>query len=419
MKTGNQMIVLPSLLVLLTLIAGCGGGSDGEGQGFTREMALAKKRVEVAPVSRLTFERGIRSTGSLEPRHRASLRAMVGGPLIAVYVDIGDRVSSGDVLFQTRPIESQLALRSADAALKTARAALSDLLAWQRTEEIQMQRAEVVRARAEYERLAKDSQRAVSVFERGAISESELQAARTAAESAKAMLEVAEERLLVAESGPTEEQIEIARSRVEETEAAVAMARQNLKDTRVRAPYAGVITRRHLKVGDYVNRGEPVLDLADISYLEAETRIPERYAQQVELAIPALITIESLGIEREGAVIAVSGAIDQANRTFLVKVGIDNSDYSLKAGMFCTCDFQLPPLDGVLAVPHVAVQHREGNSFVWIESSGRVRRVDVTLGTRNNGFVQVLNGLAGDERVVVVGAGALSEDDEIEVTVTS
>ena len=156
---------------------------------------------------------------------------------------------SGQVLFETRPVESQLALRSAEAGLKTARATLSDLLAWQRNEEIQMQRAELARARAEYERLAKDRQRATSVFERGAISESELQAARTAAESAEALLDVAEERLLVAESGPTDEQIEIGRSRVEEMEAAVARARQDLADTRVKAPYAGVITRLHLKSG--------------------------------------------------------------------------------------------------------------------------------------------------------------------------
>ena len=157
------------------------------------------------------------------------------------------------------------------------------------------------------------------------------------------------------------------------------------------------------------------MDLADISYLEAEARVPERYARQIEVEIPVSVTVESLGIERKGKVIAVSGAIDQATRTFLVKVGIDNSDYSLKAGVFCTCDFQLPPLEDALAVPHVAVQHKEGTSFVWIEESGRVRRADVTLGARNDDYIQILNGLAGDERVVVAGAGALSEDDEIEL----
>ena len=409
-----KKILFASFLFLLTWLMGCGESAKDD-QGFTKEMALSKKKVEVAAVERLSFQRDIQSTGSLEPRNSASLRALVSGPLVAVHVDIGERVNSGRVLFETRPVESRLALKSAEAALKTAKATLSDLLAWQRNEEIEIHRAELARARAEYDRLAKDRQRAVLVFERGAISESELQAADTAAESAKALLGVAEERLRVAESGPTKEQIEVARSRVEESEASVARARQTLADTRVRAPYSGVINRRHLKVGDYVNRGDPVLDLADISYLEAETRIPERYAQQIELKIPAVVKIESLGIERKGQVIAASGAVDQATRTFLVKVGIDNADYSLKAGVFCICEFQLPPLENALAVPHGAVQHKEGASFVWIEQAGKVRRADVQLGARNDGYIQVLNGLSGDERVVVKGAGALSEDDEIEL----
>jgi len=410
----RKNLIFASSLLFFICLSGCGESAKDD-QGFTKEMALSKKKVEVAPVQRLTFQRDIQSTGSLEPRKKAGLRALVGGPLVAVHVEIGERVNSGQVLFETRPVESRLAVRSAEAALKTARATLSDLLAWQRSEEIKMRRAELARARAEYERLAKDGERAALVFERGAISESELHAVNTAAESAKALLEVAEERLHVAESGPTDEQIEIARSRVEESEAAVARAQQNLADTRVRAPYAGVITRRHLRVGDYVNKGDPVLDLADISYLEAETRVPERYARQIELDLPAVIRIESLGIERKGQVIAASGAVDRATRTFLVKVGIDNMDYSLKAGVFCTCEFNLPPLENALAVPHSAVQHKEGSAFVWIEAAGKVRRADVQLGARNDGYIQVLNGLSGNERVVVEGAGALTEDDEIEL----
>jgi membrane fusion protein (multidrug efflux system) len=99
----------------------------------------------------------------------------------------------------------------------------------------------------------------------------------------------------------------------------------------------------------------------------------------------------------------------------LVKVGIDNVDYSLKAGVFCTCEFNLPPLEDALAVPHSAVQHKEGSAFVWIEEAGKVRRADVRLGARNDGYIQVVSGLSGNERVVVEGAGALTQDDEVEL----
>ena len=93
MEIRKTIIFFASSLFVFAWSVGCGGGSAEEKQGFTKEMALAKKKVEIALVRQLSFNRGIQATGSLEARNRASLRALVGGPLVAIHVDIGGRVS--------------------------------------------------------------------------------------------------------------------------------------------------------------------------------------------------------------------------------------------------------------------------------------------------------------------------------------
>jgi multidrug efflux pump subunit AcrA (membrane-fusion protein) len=397
----------------LLLLAGCQGGADDFSS--TKETALQAKEVEVTPVVYRDFARQVESTGSLMPRNQATLRALVEGPLEAVWVDIGDRVQQGKTLAKTRPAEAQLAVDSAEAARETARASLNELLAWRRSEEIQMLEAMTARAEAEYDRLQNERDRAATLLERGAISKSEWEQARTAADTAEANLRVASEELIIARNGPTPEAIEVFQSRLEERNTALAQAQQQLEDTSLVAPYDGVITGRFLNPGDYVKRGDRVLEITDLSYLEAEMKIPERHSALVKSGIPVLLHIDSLSTQRKGEIIAVNDAIDLSTRTFLIKVGVDNSDESIKAGTFCVGVVELPPLKSALAVPSVVLRQEGGRSLVWVSDEGVARKIIVETEQRADGYVQILSGLSGNEEVVTEGAGALLDGDQLRV----
>ena len=401
------------LACLLTL--GCGPDGSAAEIGADKESALRAREVEVASVVRRDFNRTLQSTGSLIPKDRARLRALVEGPLEAVFVDIGDSVQRGQALFQTRPVDSRLAVESAEAALRTSRASLNELLAWRRSEEIDVLRAEATRSEAEYQRLRNERDRAASLLERGAISTSEWEQARTVFETAEAMLEISRERLLIAESGPTKEAIEVVENRVTEKEVALAQAQQRLEDTSVKAPFNGIITGKRLNSGDFVKRGDEVLEITDLSSLEAEMKTPERYASLMKVGIPVTLSIESLLTERKGQITAVNEAIDLNTRTFLVKVRIDNRDHSIKAGTFFTSVFQLPPVRDSIAIPTAALRQEGGRSLVWVaDDDGRARQLIVVAGEQDDNYVQIRSGLSGDEKVVIAGAGALSEGDPLQ-----
>ncbi|MEE8347989.1 MAG: efflux RND transporter periplasmic adaptor subunit [Acidobacteriota bacterium] len=401
--------------VAVLLASGCGGEGNAAEIGASKDSALRPREVMVVPVTRRDFNRTLKSTGSLMPTDRATLKALIEGPLEAVLVDIGTSVGKGQILFKTRPTDARLAVTSAEAALETSRASLKELIAWRRSEEVGVLRAEAARAESEYERLRNERDRAASLLERGAISRSEWEQARTVFETAEANVHISTERLHIAEKGPTEEAIQVSESRVTERATALAQAQQRLDDTAVRAPFDGIITGKFLNTGDYVRRADEVLEITNLSSLEAEMETPERYASLLRVGIPVTINIESLLMRREGKVIAVNEAIDISTRTFLVKVEVDNSDHSIKAGTFCTGVFQLAPVKDAVSIPAGALREEGGRSLVWVADGDIARRMVVTTGERTDDYVQIRLGLTGTEQIIVEGAGALSDGDTLDI----
>ena len=410
----RKHIALTFLALSLVFMAACGGEKEMR-EGASKEMALSARQVSVAPVSRIDFTLEVKSTGTLEPKNKASIRALSSGPVEKVLADIGDEVSKGQGLLRIRQVDARLAAKAAEAGLASARANLDHLLAWQRDEEVTIAEAGEASAKAEYQRLKKDLERAESIFAKGAISDSQLQAARSAASAAEAAYKSARESLAIARTGPTKEEIALARSQVEQAEAQAASARQALADTVVSAPFSGVITESFLKTGDYVGRGDPVMEIVDASFLEAESRMPERYLGVIKKGLAVTVKSASLSLARQGEVIAVSPAVDPATRTFKVKIGVDNKDGYLSSGIFCSYVFKAETLKGALGIPPEAIQNKEGRTFVWVNDNNIARQVFVTMGEGKDGFVHITDGLTGTEEIVVQGSGALSEGDSLEI----
>lgn len=411
-----RFLLWPLFTVFFALALGCGEGENlPEGKGITKEAVLSPRTVRVTRVIRRDFQRTFVATGSLMPKDSAELRALVEGPLEAVLVEIGDRVKAGKELFRIRPIDYQLAVESAEAALLSAQAALNELRSWKRPEEVESLKAELQRARAEYERLESQRKRIEALFRRKTVSESEWDAARTAAEAAKATVHRAEEQLRIAQRGPTQEQIAVAKAQVAQARSALSQARQKLRDTVVVAPYDGVITGKYVKSGDYAKKGQAVLEITDLKILEAEMALPEPFAPFVEVGLAVDLAIDYLSVQRQATTVAVNPKIDQKTRTFLVKVAVDNSEEKMKAGTFCRGIFHLPTVENALAVPKEAILKDEGRAFCWIANNRKAHRSFLRIGVEGDDFVHVLEGLQEGQLVIIEGAGALAEGDPLDV----
>ncbi len=348
----------------LLATAGCGGGAEanlapdsGPAEG------LRPQRVEAALVATGDLRPSLRSTGTLVPKRKATIHALVEGRLDEVPVDIGTRVARGARMFVVRTDDYEIALRQAEAALARAKVALAD--------------AEREDARAE------------GLFREGSATEQMRDQAKTAKDEAHAA-----ER---------------------EADARAALARRMLADATAEAPYAGAITARFRQRGEFVSKGDPVVEIMDLATLEAEMEIPEPFAGTVAPGLEVSLAVRGGEGTVAGRVVAVNPKIDLATRTFTVKVEVDNRPLGLPAGLFCTGSFALPERIGLPSVPASAVQRDEGRSFVWVVGEGKVSRRVVREAGAADGTVFVESGLEPGERVVTAGAGGLFEGAEVEI----
>jgi membrane fusion protein (multidrug efflux system) len=184
----------------------------------------------------------------------------------------------------------------------------------------------------------------------------------------------------------------------------------------VRAPFAGVAGKRLAEPGDFVETGQPLLDLVDLDEIEIAFSLPEVHVPRLRLGQEARLRVTSLPAEDfRGEVFFVAPRVDPQNRSIELKARVDNREHRLRPGQFAHVRLTLERRDDVAMVPEEAIVSREGRFFVFVVDGGAAREREVTLGERQDGRVGVLGGLTGGETVVRSGHQRLSDGAAVEV----
>lgn len=190
--------------------------------------------------------------------------------------------------------------------------------------------------------------------------------------------------------------------------AAVADARRDLSfarlaRTEIRAPFAGRAGLRDWSVGDYVKEGERLVTIEDNERMHFDFRVPGRYASQVSVGQVLSIQTEGVSDDRLYRVSAVDVEVDQNGRFLRVRAITPNADGRWKSGMFGRAALRLKTIEnGLLVSEEALVGDREG-FFVWKVVDGKAQKVRIELGIRLEKEVQVLQGLAEGDEVVIAG----------------
>jgi len=249
---------------------------------------------------------GLTASGTVEVTE-ADLGFRTGGRIASVSVEEGDDVAAGDTLAALEYAELAAALSSAEAAVEGARARLSELEAGPRREERAQLQAAVRIAEQRQEEAVRDRQRAENLFEGGAISRQQRDAAVTGSEVAEQALAQARQALQLAVEGTRPEQIAGARAAVQQAEAQEARARAALDDALVIAPFAGRVTVKHRQPGEVVGPGVPVVTLQDPFDRWVRIYVREDRIGAVQIGQTAAITSDTYGDRAYEGVVSVIG----------------------------------------------------------------------------------------------------------------
>lgn len=214
----------------------------------------------------------------------------------------------------------------------------------------------------------------------------------------------------------SESQLEQLAAQRDADQAAVNAAQARLDHTVIRAPFAGQLGLRRISLGSIVSPGTVITTLDDISSIKLDFDVPEVFLSRLE---PGLTVTAHSAAWREltfhGQVTTIDTRVDPVSRTVTVRALVPNENRRLRPGMFLTVTMLKEDVEALM-VPEQAIVPERSEQYLFVVGDGeRVERREVQTGRRRPGEVEILEGIAAGERVIVEGTQKVRPGDTVQV----
>ncbi len=236
------------------------------------------------------------------------------------------------------------------------------------------------------------------------------------AQASIARTNLARSRELLAQNFVSQSAVDQNAASLQVAEAQVALAEAQLARMRIIAPFDGTAGLRSVDVGDYVKDGADIVALQDLSVLEVEFALPERYVARTRPGLPVEVAFDALaGQSFRGQIVALNSSVDANGRSLLVRARVASGGERLKPGMFARPRVVLAVREGAVVVPEEALVPVGSRQFIYKVGPGPegkplARRVEVRVGLRMPGKAEILEGVAAGDQVVTAGQSRLRGD---------
>jgi RND family efflux transporter MFP subunit len=387
MNVSRRMLVLGVIAVIVLCVVWAVYFRHTAGNGAANNTSQNQPpSAAVAVVQREPAESSITVSGVFQAYQDILVHAKVSGYVKKIYVDIGDRVHTGEIL-------AVLEVPELNAQVQEAKAGLS-------RDQSELERAKNDESRAlavhsalhsEYTRLknAADAQS-------GLIAQQELDDAQAKDLSSEARIDAAKSEYAAAEGRLSQDRADVARYE----------AMQSYSE--VRAPFNGVVTYRYADTGALIAAGTdetksamPIVRLAQSEVLRLRMPIPASDANYMKIGGPAVVQVQSTGETIHTKIVRFTRSLDQNTRTMLTEVDIPNADLHLDPGMYASTTFPLKRDRDAMVVPIDGIVEGDQPYVLVVDEQNRVVKQPVVLGIQGANFYEVVGGVQVGDRVIV------------------
>ncbi len=357
------LIYVPLSLAMVSLASGCKRKTAEAADASAQQLVVGIENVTIAHEGTVT--NGPAISGSLVPELNATVRAQVSGSVLSTSAELGQAVTRGQLLARIDAAGIQDAYLSA--------------------------RAGVASAQSSYDIAARDLQRSQTLLGAGAIAQRDLETAQRTASGSRAALEDARSRL--------------------------ALAQKNFDNTRIVAPFNGIVSQKSVGAGDVVQPGTALFTIVEPSSMRLEASVPSDQLSMVRVGTDVAFSVTGYpNREFHGTVARVSPSVDPSTRQVQIIVSIPNPGKTLVGGLYADGRIASATRHGIV-VPAAAVDTRLQRPAVLRVRNGKVERVDIALGMRdpNAETVEIASGVSVGDTLLVAAAQGITPGTPVRV----
>jgi RND family efflux transporter MFP subunit len=341
----NTMCFLLAIIVGVLGLLGC-----SEQQAAQPPKGRPPTPVRVAAVVNQTVQKTIELVGTVEPWRRSIVAGEIAALVEKFPVEEGMAVKRGQMLAQLRTNALTIRLNAAMASHRE--------------------------AQTRYRQAKKDLERMNTLFAKELVTQQEFDRA------------VTQEAALG--------------QRVTLLGVEILKVRDQFRKARVVAPFDGWVIKEFTEVGQWIEAGGPIVELVDLSRVQVEVPLPERYVGEIKVGASVTATFDSLrGLQSKGRVFSVLAQADRNSRTFPIKVELPNADLVIMSGLVSRVVLQVGEPYEALVIPKDALVLRGGSEFVFVMKDASVSQVPVVVVNHVNNEVEI-NGQLEPGMIVVV-----------------
>jgi len=397
----KRLFLLVVLIPIGLVLWSCGDGvSEHAVKADQAPVSVAVESVQVSPVD-LSYE----AVGTVRSRTASVVSSRVMGQIIATHVEPGDRVKAGQVLVEIDNRDAQANLASAKAGLSEAQNALQEIEESFRAAEAAKAAAEAGAglATATYKRFE-------ALLQRESVSPQEFEEVEFKYKAAQAELRRADQELLALEARKRQ-----VLDRIEQARAGLKNAEIYATYTRVTAPFAGIVTAKHVEAGAMSVPGQPLVTVEDNRNYELEVSVQESRLGAIKIGDQAVVIVDALqGENMTGVVNEIVPSGDPASHSFMVKLRLP-ANPGLRSGMFGRARFADGRQEKISIPSNAIVQRGQLTGVMIVDDSDKARFRLVKTGKRYADRVEVLSGLEPGQRVVTQGVQQLADGSLVRV----
>lgn len=387
-----------TIIIGLLVIVAALGGNYALKHKKVEAPAVTVKNVKTQKVVLGSLSTVVDYASKLDPVQEVQVFSKTGGKVSDLNVDIGSKVTSGQVLFTIDASDQQAQLQIQQQALAVAK---ENLARTRLTSEQTLDKSQI-----SYNDAKNDYDKTKTLYDGGAVSKQDLDNAKTKLDNATIELKAAQDDLAVA----------AAEAQVEQTKASVNAAQVQIDDLTVVSPISGVVSAKDVKVGGIVNSQSGSVTVIDSSSMTAEISVPDIVVGKIKVGQKVPVSINAMKDKKVSGVInTISPNSNSKDNSYLVKVKIDNSQSGLIAGMFIKISLPAESKSNILLVPNEALSIENNVNYLYAVVDGKVKKVAVTVGISNDKNTEVKGNITKGMDVVTEGQSFLNEGEKVDI----